>query len=155
MGPKSDALMRNAYAYVQPSAIEGLSPVILEAAYVGAPIICSDIPQNRYGIAEYGTDFRSGDVADLTAKLQWSLDVPEELAERAAAGSHHVASHFSWNKVVDDHIATFTARDRSDERNPGQPVQPNISLTASTRSIARHSSAWHRNGFGPDHFGTE
>ena len=68
--------MRNAYAYVQPSAIEGLSPVILEAAYVGAPIICSDIPQNRYGIAEYGTYFRSGDVADLTAKLQWALDAP-------------------------------------------------------------------------------
>ncbi len=124
-GPEVHALMRNAYAYVQPSAIEGLSPVILEAAYVGAPIICSDIPQNRYGIAEYGTYFRSGDVADLTAKLQWSLDAPEELTERAAAGSQHVASHFSWDKVVEDHIATFTVRNRSNERNPGQPVQAN------------------------------
>ncbi len=106
-GPAVHALMRNAYAYVQPSAIEGLSPVILEAAYVGAAIICSDIPQNRYGIAQYGTYFRSGDTADLAAKLQWSLDAPDQLAERAAAGSQHVADEFSWDKVVDDHVQIF------------------------------------------------
>jgi glycosyltransferase involved in cell wall biosynthesis len=106
-GPEVHALMRNSYAYVQPSAIEGLSPVILEAAYVGAPIICSDIPQNHYGIAEYGTYFRSGDVADLTAKLEWVLDARTDLAERAALGSRHVARHFSWDTAVDRHVEIF------------------------------------------------
>lgn len=106
-GPEVHALMRNAHAYVQPSAIEGLSPVILEAAYVGAPIICSDIPQNRYGIAQYGTYFRSGDIADLAAKLQWSLDAPDQLAARATAGSEHIAEKFSWDRVVDDHVRIF------------------------------------------------
>jgi glycosyltransferase involved in cell wall biosynthesis len=106
-GPEVHALMHNSYAYVQPSAIEGLSPVILEASYVGAPIICSNIPQNRYGIGEDGTYFRSGEVADLTEKLQWALDTSEDLAARAAAGSRHVAAQFSWDTVVDRHIEIF------------------------------------------------
>jgi glycosyltransferase involved in cell wall biosynthesis len=92
---------------VQPSAIEGLSPVILEAAYVGAPIVCSDIPQNRYGIAEFGTYFSTGDVEDLTRKLAWTLHAPEELARLAADGSRHVARNFSWDTVVDKHVEVF------------------------------------------------
>lgn len=99
--------MHNSYAYVQPSAIEGLSPVILEAAYVGAPIVCSDIPQNHYGIAEYGTYFGMGDVQDLTAKLKWTLDDPAELARLAVEGSAHVAKNFSWDTVVDKHVEVF------------------------------------------------
>lgn len=106
-GPEVHALMRNAHAYVQPSAIEGLSPVILEAAYVGAPIVCSDIPQNRYGIAEYGTYFSTGDVDALTETLAWTLNAPEELARRAADGSRHVAKNFSWDTVVDKHVEVF------------------------------------------------
>jgi glycosyltransferase involved in cell wall biosynthesis len=106
-GPEVHALMHNSYAYVQPSAIEGLSPVILEAAYVGAPIVCSDIPQNHYGIAEYGTYFGMGDVQDLTAKLKWTLDDPAELARLAAEGSAHVAKNFSWDTVVDKHVEVF------------------------------------------------
>jgi glycosyltransferase involved in cell wall biosynthesis len=106
-GPEVHALMRNAYAYVQPSAIEGLSPVILEASFLGAPIICSDIPQNTFGISEHGVYFRTGDVDDLTAKLQWALDEPEQLAELAKFASERVATHFSWDSVVDQHVGLF------------------------------------------------
>ncbi|OFJ52633.1 glycosyltransferase family 4 protein [Mycolicibacterium grossiae] len=106
-GPEVHALMRHAHAYVQPSAIEGLSPVILEASFVGAPIVCSDIPQNRYGIAEHGTYFATGDVDELTAALRWTLDEPELLAQRAAEGSRHVAREFSWDTAVDRHLEIF------------------------------------------------
>jgi glycosyltransferase involved in cell wall biosynthesis len=106
-GSEVHALMRNAYAYVQPSAIEGLSPVILEAAYLGAPIICSDIPQNQYGMAQYGNYFENRSEHSLYAMLRWSLDEPERLAERGAAGARHVAETFSWDSVVDQHIAIF------------------------------------------------
>jgi glycosyltransferase involved in cell wall biosynthesis len=53
-GREVHALMRNAYAYVQPSAIDGRSLVIVEACFLGLPIICGDIPQNTFGIAEHG-----------------------------------------------------------------------------------------------------
>lgn len=106
-GPDVHALMRHAYAYVQPSAIEGLSPVILEASFLGAPVICSDIPQNTYGVGEFGTYFRTSDVADLNAKLRWALDNIALLKARAEAASVRVAAHFSWDSVAEQHIAIF------------------------------------------------
>lgn len=106
-GPDVHCLMSNAFAYVQPSAIEGLSPVILEAAYLGAPIICSDIPQNRYAMSEHAVYFRTGDIADLAAKLQGALSDPVGLADRAIEGSRYVAEHFSWDAVVAQHEAVF------------------------------------------------
>lgn len=106
-GPDVHELMANTYAYVQPSAIEGLSPVILEAAYLGAPIICSDIPQNRYGIGEHAQYFRAGDVADIADKLQLAIDMPDTLIEMADLGARSVAERFNWDKVVDSHIEVF------------------------------------------------
>lgn len=106
-GSEVHALMRNSYAYVQPSAIEGLSPAILEASYVGAPVICSDIPQNRFALGKYGTYFESGNVEDLASKLRWALDNPTGLSARAAGGSAYVGSNFSWDAVVDQHIDIF------------------------------------------------
>jgi glycosyltransferase involved in cell wall biosynthesis len=106
-GDDVHALMCNAYAYVQPSAIEGLSPVILESAFLGAPIICTDIPQNRYVMGEFATYFKSGDVSDLAAKLIEALLDPAALKARAIAGGDHVTETFSWNAVVDQHEALF------------------------------------------------
>lgn len=107
-GSDVHALMRNSYAYVQPSAIEGLSPVILEAAYLGAPIICADIPQNRYAMAEHAAYFRSGDIEDLASTLREALVDPGLLASRAMAGSKFVADTFSWDAVVTQHEAVFS-----------------------------------------------
>lgn len=110
-GKQVHALMRCAYAYVQPSAIEGLSPVILEAAYLGAPIICSDIPQNKYGMNEHATYFTNGSAGDLNTKLRWALDERETLKEKGKEGAAHVARNFSWDSVVDQHVALFLADD--------------------------------------------
>ena len=106
-GDDVHTLMRHAYAYVQPSLIEGLSPVILEAAYIGAPIICSDIPQNRYALGDSGIYFATGDVADLNAKLQWALDAPEDLKKIALSSAAYVTDHFSWDKVAERHLEIF------------------------------------------------
>lgn len=117
-GPEVHALMRNAYTYVQPSAIEGLSPVILEAAYLGAPIICSDIPQNVYGMAEYGNYFVNRSEESLYERLRWALDEPEALATQAKNGARRVAETFSWDSVVDQHVEIFSGT----EKTLGAPV---------------------------------
>lgn len=100
-------LMKYAFAYVQPSSIEGLSPVILEAAYLGAPIICADIPQNRYAMGENAMYFKSGDSTDLRARLRESLATPLDLSERARKGTAYVSSRFSWDAVVEQHEDIF------------------------------------------------
>ncbi len=109
-GSKTHALMKNAYAYIQPSDIEGLSPVILEAMGLGAPIICSHIQGNKYVVAETGTLFRQGDIDDLAQVLRWSLDNPEDLAERGRQGTHRAQTRFSWDSVAEAHERLFMGK---------------------------------------------
>jgi glycosyltransferase involved in cell wall biosynthesis len=108
-GEDTHALMRNCYAYVQPSDVEGLSPVILESAFLGAPIVCSDIEMNRYILEEHGIYFRQGDSEDLAAQLRRALDDPEWLGRLGAAQQRHVTETYSWDRVVDAHVELFTA----------------------------------------------
>ena len=103
------ALMRNCHAYVQPSDLEGLSPVILESSFLGAPVICSDIEMNRYALGDCGIYFRQGDVDDLLARLERSLRDPAWLAAKGAEQHAHVTETYSWDKVVDDYVALFAA----------------------------------------------
>jgi glycosyltransferase involved in cell wall biosynthesis len=107
-GDAVHALMRNCYAYVQPSDLEGLSPVILESAYLGAPVICSDIEANRYGLQEHGIYFCKSSVEDLIAKLQQALVQSQWLAAKAAEQSRYVKANFSWDRVTEDHVAIFS-----------------------------------------------
>lgn len=106
-GPDMHALMKNCYAYVQPSDVEGLSPVILESSFLGAPVICSGIEQNRYIMQDDGIYFEPGDVDDLLAVLERAVADPQRLSEDAARQRAQVAGRFSWDKVVDEHIDVF------------------------------------------------
>lgn len=106
-GPDVHTLMRNAYAYVQPSDLEGLSPVVLENMGLGTPVICSDIRENLYVVGETAITFRKGDVADLTDKLAYSLEHEPELAGNAAAAKERAEAQFSWDAVTRQHEEIF------------------------------------------------
>ena len=106
-GKKTHALMKHAYAYIQPSDVEGLSPVILENMGLRTPIICSDIQENRYVVGESGRLFPKGDVDGLLRALQWSQDHSEELAEMGEEGYRRASSLFSWESVTREHLRVF------------------------------------------------
>ena len=95
------------WANIQPSDVEGLSPVILENMGLRTPIICSDIQENRYVVGEAGRLFRKGDSDDLLQALQWSLDHPEELAAMGEDGYRRASSLFSWDAVTREHVRVF------------------------------------------------
>lgn len=99
-GGRTHALMKNAYAYVQPSDIEGLSPVVLESMGLGTPIICSDIVENRYVVGETGTLFSKGNIDDLLKKLQWSLDNPSIMKASGIRARRRAHGEFSWEAVA-------------------------------------------------------
>ncbi|MFH0343376.1 MAG: glycosyltransferase family 4 protein [Chromatiales bacterium] len=110
-GDSVHALMSEAYAYVQPSAIEGLSPVILEASYLGVPVICSDIPQNQYSLRDNGTYFHNGDIDNLLQVLHDVLARPDVMREKARAAQADVKSRFNWDRVTDQHVEIFSRLD--------------------------------------------
>ena len=107
-------LMKHAYAYVQPSDIEGLSPVILENMALGTPVICSDIQENVFVVEETAMTFRRGDVAHLREVLGYALTTPTRLTANAECARMRAREKFSWDAVVDEHLKLFGAVTRFD-----------------------------------------
>ena len=75
-GDDSLRLMKNAYCYIQPSDVEGLSPVILNIMGLGTPLICSDIKENLYAVKDDAILFRKGDVQSLKESIERSRSHP-------------------------------------------------------------------------------
>lgn len=103
-GDDTNILMKNAYAYVQPSLIEGLSPVILTVMGLGTPLICSDIVENKFICGNNAITFRSGDVNSLSMQLQYTLGHHDEIQNNANRGSIDIANRFNWDKITDQYI---------------------------------------------------
>jgi len=106
-GEDSLRLMKNAYCYIQPSDVEGLSPVILNVMGLGTPIICSDIKENIYAVSEDAILFRKGDIISLKEGIERALDTPEEIFQSAERARTRVLATFSWDKVTSEHEAIF------------------------------------------------
>ena len=109
-GDETNMLMKNAYAYVQPSLIEGLSPVILTVMGLGTPLICSDIPENTFITKDNAMHFKSGDAGSLKEALQRSLESHGEHLDMAVAGKADIAERFNWESVADQYIDLFKRR---------------------------------------------
>lgn len=116
-------LMRNAYAYIQPSDVEGLSPVILENMGLGTPVICSDIRENRYVVADTALLFRRGNVGSLREAITIALRDGAALEAMAATARARARANFSWDTVTDQHVALFTGA-------PGAPATAGASRAA-------------------------
>ena len=102
-------LLSNAYLYVLPSEIEGLSTGLLEAMSYGNCVLVSDIEENLEATGDAGLSFRSADPADLKSKLAYLLDHPEVTHEYRARAQAHVRTHFDWDRVTDQYEALYTS----------------------------------------------
>ncbi len=107
-GDDTNRLITDAYAYVQPSLIEGLSPVILTVMGLGTPLICSDIRENTYITKDNALLFKSGDVDSLHNILRESLESNEVLKQKAEDGAKDIATRFNWEKITDQFVELFT-----------------------------------------------
>lgn len=106
-GADVHTLMRRAYAYIQPSDLEGLSPVVLENMGLGTPVICSDIRENLFVVGDTAVTFRKSDAADLVAKIDLALRNPGMLQRNAVNAAKRAADMFSWEAVTSQHEAVF------------------------------------------------
>lgn len=109
-GDDTNILMKNAYAYIQPSLIEGLSPVILTVMGLGTPLICSDIVENKFICGDNAITFISGNSDSLVKQLEYALDNYSELEQKAKAGASDIKSRFNWEEITDQYIELFKKR---------------------------------------------
>ena len=94
------AWLKNARMFVFPSYHEGMSNMLLEAASVGVPVICSDIPGNRQVFNDdEAFFFQSGNAADLARKIQYVLTHPEYAATTAERGYERLNREYNWENL--------------------------------------------------------
>src|SRR5437764_13439495 len=99
--------MKQAYAYVQPSDIEGLSPVMLSVMGLGTPLICSDIKENKYIAHEDALLFKKSDTSSLLNALETSLRDRSVHLEMAGKARTRILKDYSWETITDQYIELF------------------------------------------------
>ena len=108
-GETMEELYGNAFAFVLPSAVEGMSNSLLSAMSHGIPVIVSDIPENTALIqdAPYskklndqpGLTFHLEDANELSSKLRLLINNPEAAKERGALLQSHVRDNFDLESM--------------------------------------------------------
>jgi glycosyltransferase involved in cell wall biosynthesis len=73
---------------------------LLEVAALRIPLVASDIPENRVVLPEHALFFRSADVADLRARIEWALSHETEMKELAAGAYQRVAHSYHWPTII-------------------------------------------------------
>lgn len=106
-GDDVSRLMLNAYCYIQPSDVEGLSPVVLTVMGLGVPLIVSDIEENLYAVEDTATNFKQGNIEDLARQIHYADNNHPVITELAARAKKRALENFNWDKVTEDHIRLF------------------------------------------------
>lgn len=99
-GRTLDQLYANAYLFVQPSEMEGLSLSLLEAMSHKTACLVSDIKANDEAVAATGVTFISRDSQDLQNKLEYLLNNPDLVATKAQASYDRIKQQFTWSEVA-------------------------------------------------------
>jgi glycosyltransferase involved in cell wall biosynthesis len=93
-------IMKQCRLFVFPSTAEGMSMILLEAASLDIPLVCSDIQENTSVLGDSALYFRSGDAEDLAVKIQYSMNNMEEMEFLAHKASDMVKNCYSWEKIA-------------------------------------------------------
>ena len=94
-------LMAGCRLYVQPSDVEGTSPVLLTAMGHGRPVIVNGIPENLNTIGDAGLAFAPGQAGELRSLLEQVLEDDGRLASLGAAARERVQAHYDWDRITD------------------------------------------------------
>ena len=92
-------LFSNAYLYVLPSNIEGLSISLLEAMAYGNCVLTSDIPENVEVVSGHGFTFRSADVDHLGKTIGHLIQHQELVKSMREASRAYVEKNYTWDVV--------------------------------------------------------
>lgn len=107
----------NAFAFVNPSLVEGMSIALLEALSYGLPTVVSDIPENREVVEPAVTEpiartFRAGDADDLRAVLQQVIDRKDPSRAMGQRAARFVLDMHGWPRIAEQTEAVYEAARR-------------------------------------------
>lgn len=100
-------LCGHCYAYVQPSEVEGTSPVLLSAMGAGRCVVVNGIQENLDVIGEAGLAYFRNDVEDLAGVLRELLANPDWIPRLGAAARERVRREYDWDHIARQHEELF------------------------------------------------
>ena len=111
-GQQSATVIQELYShtalFVLPSEIEGLSIALLEAFACGAPVLASDIIENKDVVLTRGFLFSVGNQEDLHRKLQYLVDHKRQAHKYCDRAQKFIAQEFQWPFIVDQIETLYT-----------------------------------------------
>lgn len=102
-----EELCSNAYVYVLPSDVEGMSVSLLEAMSYANCCLVSDIAENLEVVGECAVSFHKSDTADLQSKLEWLLGHPEKVDAYRQESADYICAKYNWDDVVGQTLAVY------------------------------------------------
>lgn len=102
-----EELCSNAYLFVLPSDVEGMSVSLLEAMSYGNCCLVSNIEENMEVVEDHAVSFRKSDVKDLKEKLTELLAHPEKVAEYKEKSADFICGRYNWDEVVERTLQVY------------------------------------------------
>lgn len=94
------ALYQNAYLFVNPSIVEGMPLVVLEAAGYGCCILLSDIEEHKDILGDNVFYFKKDELDNLKEKLQFLIKNPILVNEKKHKVKEFALTHYDWDKIT-------------------------------------------------------
>lgn len=101
LGEKKDQLLRNAYAFILPSELEGLSVAALEAMSYKKCCIVSNIPENLESCEGHCISFETQNINSLGDALVFADQNEKLIKEYGELGFEYVKEHHQLSSIVD------------------------------------------------------
>jgi len=103
-----NTLIRGADFFVFPSEIEGMSMMLLEVAFNGTPLICSDIPQNTDVLNEDEVlYFENKNAKDLSKKILYAYENRSVMKAMAENAKNKIEKEYSIDLVTEQYIELY------------------------------------------------
>jgi glycosyltransferase involved in cell wall biosynthesis len=119
--------------FVLTSAGEGLPNVLLEAQWVGTPVVTTDVGGAREAICNGRTGFLgpSEDAAEVAAMACRILADPDFRARAAVAGPAFVRRRFNMHRMLDETLSAYGFSDKSPAHHSSVPTDSGREKTLS------------------------
>ncbi len=95
-------LSSHAYAAIQPSAVDGTRPALLDQLGFGNCVLVRNSPANAEVVADCGAYFDGGHPeADLPAQLRKIIDQPASVEACRARAASRIKAYYQWEWITD------------------------------------------------------
>jgi glycosyltransferase involved in cell wall biosynthesis len=95
-----NGLIKYASFLIFPSMQEAMSMVLLQAASLGSPILCSDIKPNKDILSKNALYFKNNDSNDLKSKIYWAKKNKSKMNYLGGKALNHVRIKYLWENIV-------------------------------------------------------